>query len=71
MKEIIEKWKKEANITYIETTVIHVEEDKLYIITKYPGLFIGYHGNLVDKYSKLINKEIVFIDMFFGDVIEF
>ena len=74
-KEIIEKWKREAfgvKSIFKDTTVFHVEGDKLYLITKYPGLFIGYHGKLIDKYRQTINKEIVFVNCYDDNgVIEF
>ena len=72
MKEIIKEWKKEAfGRSFDETTVFHVEEDKIFIITKYPGLFIGYHGALIDKFQSKLDKEVVFVDLGVGDVKEF
>ena len=66
MTEIIQKWKDEAlglRNVYKDTTVFHVEGNTLYLITKYPGLFIGYHGNLVNKYEEKLGIEVKMIEL--------
>ena len=56
---------------------VHKDRDKLFIITKSPGRFIGYHGDLVNKYKKILKENghdislISFIDLFVGNVREF
>ena len=68
--DIIKDWKKEAGVRPLdETTLFHVCKNTIYIITSKPGLFIGYHGKLVDKYRQLIkdngyDENIEFVDSF-------
>lgn len=78
IKEIVSDWKYEAGIkSFEETIAIHKDGTTLFIITKSPGRFIGYHGDLVDKYRKILKEnghEIVtvsFVDLFVGNVREF
>ena len=69
MTDIIQQWKKEAlglRNVYKDTTVFHVDGNKLYLITKYPGLFIGYHGRLVDKYKEKLGMKIKMIELHEG-----
>ncbi len=66
MEEIIQQWKKEAlglRNVYKDTTVFHVDGNKLYLITKYPGLFIGYHGNLINKYKEKLGIKVEMIEL--------
>ena len=66
MGDIIQRWKREAlglRNVYKDTTVFHVDGNTLYLITKYPGLFIGYHGNLIDKYREKLGMEIKMIEL--------
>jgi len=66
MTDIIQQWKSEAlclSSVYKDTTVFHVEENTLYLITKYPGLFIGYHGNLVNKYEEKLGMKVKMIEL--------
>ena len=66
MEEIIRQWKKEAlglDVYYKDTTVFHAEGNTLYLITKYPGLFIGYHGNLVNKYEEKLGMKVKMIEL--------
>lgn len=68
MREIIKQWREEAiGDTFRETTIFHVDGDKVYIITKYPGLFIGYHGKLVKKYEAMLGKEVEFVPVTLGN----
>lgn len=69
MEEIIQQWKKEAlgiRSIYKDTTVYHIDGNKLYLITKYPGLFIGYHGRLVNKYQEKLGMEVEMIELHDG-----
>lgn len=69
MEDIIQQWKKEAlglRNVYKDTTVFHVEGNTLYLITKYPGLFIGYHGNLVNKYEEKLGIKVKMIELHDG-----
>lgn len=78
IKEIVADWKDEIGIkSWEETVAVHKDGDKLFIITKSPGRFIGYHGDLVDKYRKILQENghdvslISFVDLFVGNVREF
>ena len=69
MGDIIQQWKKEAlgiRSIYKDTTVYHIDGNKLYLITKYPGLFIGYHGRLVNKYQEKLGMEVEMIELHDG-----
>lgn len=64
MTDIIQQWKKEAlglSSVYKDTTAFHVEGNTLYLITRYPGLFIGYHGNLINKYEEKLGIKVEMI----------
>lgn len=66
MTDIIQQWKREAlglKSIYKDTTVFHVDGNTLYLITKYPGLFIGYHGNLVYKYEEKLGMKVEMIEL--------
>ena len=66
MEEIIQRWKREAlgiRSIYKDTTVYHVDGNTLYLITKYPGLFIGYHGNLFYKYEEKLGMKVEMIEL--------
>ena len=66
MTEIIQQWKRQAlglRNVYKDTIVFHVEGNTLYLITKYPGLFIGYHGNLVNKYEEKLGMKVKMIEL--------
>ncbi len=66
MEEIIQQWEKEAlglRNVYKDTTVFHIDGNKLYLITKYPGLFIGYHGRLVYKYEEKLGMDVEMIEL--------
>lgn len=66
MTEVIQQWKKEAlglRNVYKDTTAFHVEGNTLYLITKYPGLFIGYHGRLVNKYKEKLGMNVEMIEL--------
>lgn len=66
MTDIIHQWKTEAlglRGVYKDTTVFHVEGNTLHLITKYPGMFIGYHGNLVNKYKEKLGMKVKIIEL--------
>jgi len=66
MTEIIQQWKRQAlglRSVYKDTTAFHVEGNTLYLITKYPGLFIGYHGNLVNEYEEKLGMKVKMIEL--------
>lgn len=78
IKEIVAEWKDEIGIkSFQETVAIHKEGDRLFVITKSPGLFIGRHGVLVDKYKEIMRTNgheiniVSFVDIFVGNVREF
>ena len=74
---IIKDWANEAGIkSFKETIAFHLCGKDLYIITKSCGFFIGYHGQLYNKFKEILsangyNVEIKFIDLFCGGVKEF
>ena len=74
IKDIIWEWKTETKIKpWEETIAIHQCGDTLFIITKRPGVFIGYHGVLVDKYQDMLKEngydlKIHFVDICSGNV---
>ena len=66
MGDIIQRWKREAlgiRGIHKDTTVYHVDGNTLYLITKYPGLFIGYHGNLINKYKEKLGLKVETIEL--------
>ena len=74
--EVLEAWKKEAHLTRLdEHTIFHQEGDVLYILTNRPGLFIGYHGNLANKYREILKEygvnQTEFVDSSYGNIIIF
>lgn len=74
--ETLEAWKKEAHLTRLdEHTVFHQDGDVLYILTNRPGLFIGYHGILAEKYREILKQYginvIEFVDGSYGNIIIF
>lgn len=69
MTDIIQQWKSEAlclSSVYKDTTVFHVEGNTLYLITRYPGLFIGYQGNLINKYEEKLGMKVKMIELHEG-----
>ena len=75
LNEIMEKWDEEAKgrLCERETIGVHICGDKLFVITKYPGWFIGLRGQLVDKYRNILKDngypcDVQFVDLFCGGV---
>ncbi len=75
LKEIMENWKKESGIKayFGETIAAHSCGDTLFVITRYPGWFIGKCGVLVDKYRNILREngyphKVEFVDLFCGGV---
>lgn len=65
LKDVVIGWKHEVGLDAIlhsrrETTLIHFEEstNTLFIITKYPGYFIGKNGSTVNKYKQRIKDKL-------------
>lgn len=59
-RKLFEEWKQEAKV---DTTISFRGEKKngkmlLYIYTLRPGLFIGLHGALVEKYNSKLSNAI-------------
>ena len=55
LEQIIEQWWEEAGKYYFKTGIVcHCDGEDLYIITDKPGLLIGYHGTLIDKYTQVL-----------------
>lgn len=76
--EIMKAWKQDSKVDRIEreTIACHVCGDKLFVVTKHPGWFIGKQGWLVDKYRNTLKEngypyDVRFVDLFCGDVREF
>ena len=74
IKEIIEQWKNEScGSMPSRAIVVHIHDSTIYIITDSPGLMIGWHGETINKYRKILeengyNQQIEFIDTFVGKV---
>ena len=74
--DIISEWKREASIFVDEdTTCFYVNDNTVYIITSRPGLYIGKHGELYNKYQAVFHdnghpSNIRFIDTFYKNVVE-
>lgn len=76
IQRIIELWKQDAGLKYRNPVVIHIDDKKLWVITERPGLMIGLHGNLVDRYKEILkdngyNLRIRFVEFGHRDVDEF
>ena len=57
ISDIIKEWKDEAGVKGIVLVGAHYyKSGKLIICTDRPGLMIGLHGELVDKYTEKLNK---------------
>ena len=64
-EEIIRQWREEAGINRVGYSVpghsrcilAHYDATDIYIITSYPGLMIGYHGELINKYREILRDE--------------
>lgn len=75
--DIVSAWKSEAGLpSYQNTVAVHEDGEKLFVVTKHPGLLIGLHGKLGNKYSAILREhgyahKIVYVDMFCGDVKQF
>lgn len=71
-EKIMEEWKREAGvpdeIIYRMNDVWDYERSiylphELTVITTKPGIMIGLHGNLVNKYKEKLQCEVKFIDI--------
>lgn len=70
LKDIIENWKRESKVDTFrrETIAVHACGDKLFVATQHPGFYIGYHGQLVDKYRGILRDNGYPCDMRFVDL---
>lgn len=77
IRTIIGDWMDESGVaSRNETIAFHIHDGALYLMTKYPGWFIGKYGFLVDKYRRLMKLNgfdltIHFIDLSCGRIREF
>lgn len=77
IEEIVIDWMNEAGIKrFNETVAIHRCRKKLFIVTRSPGVFIGWQGRLFDKYTKIFKENgykvsVEFVDVFCGGVKRF
>lgn len=55
--KILKEWKNEACVKYPTLFKYNRTDNELIIYTSRPGLYIGVHGKLVDKYTKILQKE--------------
>lgn len=57
LEQIMKQWTEEAVGTrHPEYYVVaHVDAD-INVITNIPGLLIGYHGQMIDKYRQLLSE---------------
>lgn len=57
ISELIKQWKDEAGVKGVVLVGMHYYKDgTLKICTSQPGLMIGFHGELVAKYTEKLNK---------------
>lgn len=54
---IFAAWKKEAGVTTPVLYKFDRKKKKIIIYSTRPGLLIGYHGRLYDKYLKLLQED--------------
>ena len=76
IQHIVALWRQDAGARFTNPTIIHVDDDDLWIITDRPGLMIGRHGYLVDRYKEILkdngyNLRIRFVEFGHRDVDEF
>ena len=69
--KIMKDWYREAfksKFHLMGPVYYHINDNELTIYTGWPGLMIGLHGQLVDKYEKILkdnnfNYDVKFIDL--------
>lgn len=78
LTEIMKAWKRDSKVDIIdrETIAYHVCGDKLFVVTKHPGWFIGKQGHLVDEYRIALKEngypyDVRWVDLGCGGVREF
>lgn len=59
-KNVIQNWVNEVK----KPASIIVKENTIHIYTQYPGIFIGYHGETVNKYrEQLVGFDVEFHEL--------
>ena len=56
---IVKQWKKEAHVEDPLLIKYDYNRKKMIIYTTRPGLLVGFHGNIIDKYSKPLNEKLM------------
>lgn len=56
---ILKQWQKEAHAETPLLIKYDYKRKKMIIYTTRPGLLIGFHGSIIDKYSKLLNEKLM------------
>lgn len=56
---IVKQWKKEAHVEEPLLIKYDYNRKKMIIYTTRPGWLVGFHGNIIDKYSKLLNEKLI------------
>ena len=56
---IVKQWKKEAHVEEPLLIKYDYNRQKMIIYTTRPGRLVGFHGNIIDKYSKLLNEKLM------------
>ena len=69
LKDILDAWMEEAGVPCVQVRIGYGNATATFFIyTNHPGLMIGYHGELVDKYKEKLkeysmrNVEVEFIE---------
>ena len=74
--DIISEWKRSAGLLASDDTAcFYTKGNVLYLITSRPGLYIGKHGELYNKYQAVLHdnghpSDVRFIDTFYKNVVE-
>ena len=66
---IIKNWKHEAKARRVIQYKYIRNENKLILYTSEPGILIGAHGRLIEKYTKLL-QEVVYPNIRKVDLVE-
>lgn len=55
--KILRQWKNEARSTSVILFKYFRKDEKLVVYTSQPGLLIGLHGKMIDKYTPILMAE--------------
>lgn len=58
ISKIMKRWKEESSSKEVLQYRFFEDSRELYIYTFNIGLYIGLHGELYDKYTEILKKEI-------------